>query len=214
MRRTLLTILTILTLTLIALVSPAFATVDIDCELDDGTFQDIRQMFTAEDNGMFFEFWSEEELFCACVEILYHEPTDEWLHERVALGAIVLISQINDPRTIDVLIDKIDAYPAQALYNLHRWPTVDSLNALSENIRNENVEARENAAEGLRLMTAPYGDIENGWVETLEAALEEISAWILLEPEPDVLDYFLDAHANMEILLEGASMEQATSTDH
>jgi len=206
MRRMLLTIITITFIFLVALTSPLIAQDNAGCNIGDDVFNDIRRMFTAEDNGKFFELWSDHELYCACYEILYNEPEDAWLHDRVAVGAVVIISQTSDPRAVDVLIDQIDKYPAQALYNLSRWPTVASVNALSDNIRNENVEARENAAEGMRNMRVPLdSEIEDGWVDALKAAMDEVSVWMLVEPEPDVADYFLDAHTNLANLLNRAT---------
>jgi len=206
MRRTLFTIITITFMFLVALTSPLLAQDNAGCNIGDDVLQDIRRMFTAEDNGKFFELWSDHELYCACYEILYNEPEDAWLHDRVAVGAVVIISQTSDPRAVDVLIDQIDKYPAQALYNLSRCPTVASLSALTANVRNEDVEARENAAEGMRNMRVPLdSEIEDGWVDALKAAMDEVSVWMLIEPEPDVAEYFLDAHTNLANLLERAA---------
>jgi len=211
MRRTLYTILTITVTLMIALASPVFAQETFDCDEYLGVFPEIRQMFTAEDNGLYFEIWTEEEIFCACVEILYNEPEDAWLHERAALGAMVIISRTSDERVVDILIDQIDKYPAQALFNLYQWPTVDSVNALAANVGNENFEARENAAEGLRNMVVPFGDVEDGWADALQNAIDEVSEMITLEQDQDILGYFLDAHANLENLLEKAEAASGTN---
>lgn len=206
MRRPLFSIVTVSVLILLASVSTARAQVPADCRIGADTVAGIRQMLTAEDNGLFFEIWTSEELACACIEIYYNDPPDAFMHDRVVTGAVVLLGQTGDPRAVPVLIDAIDTHPAQALYNLSNFPTVDALNALVAHIRDENDEARENAAEGLRNMRVPSSDeIEEGWGDALEAALDEVGDWMIEEPVPDIRDYFLDDHANLESLLEAAT---------
>ncbi|MFH1676269.1 MAG: hypothetical protein ABIC40_04510, partial [bacterium] len=129
-----------------------FAQVPNDCKVDPGTVADIRRMLTAEDNGLFFEMWTNEEIVCSCIDLYYNDPPDAFIHDRVITGAVVLLGMTGDKRAVPVLIDAIDRYPAQVLYNLGNFPTIDSLNALVENIDSENLEARDNAAEGLRRM--------------------------------------------------------------
>lgn len=208
MRFTLKTYLTILIFTL--LIQPGAAQVPGDCETTAGVMVDIRQMLTAEDNGIFFGIWSDDDIVCTSIELYYHDPEDAYRHESVVMGAVVLLGQTGDPRAVPVLIDAIETHPAQALYNLGNFSTVEALNALTANVRNEDFEARDNCAEGLRRMESPMGPVyEDGWVEALEAALEEVSGWITEEPELDIRDYYLDAYINLELLLETASAAPA-----
>ncbi len=183
---------------------PYPASADTDCDLGDDVLQDIRRMLTAEDNGIFFEIWTPEEIYCACYEIYYNDPVDAFFHDRVVTGSVVLIALTGDERAVPVLIEAIDTHPSQALYNLQHFATVESVEALTANVRNEDFQARENAAEGLRHMIAP-GTNEDGWIEVLELARDEVAEWILIEPETDIRDYFLDAHANLEILIDSAT---------
>ena len=59
-------------------------------------------------------------------------------------------------------------------------------------------------------MVVPMGEVEEGWVEALQNALDEVSEWIALEPEPDIQEYFLDAYANLENLLANSSGGSST----
>jgi len=193
------------------LISPAGAQVPPDCEIGDDVLQGIRQMLTAPDNGVFFEIWTNEEIACACIELYYNDPPDAFLHDRVITGAVVLLGMTGDPRAVPVLIDAIDTHPPQALYNLGSFPTVDALNALRAHVRDENPEARENAAEGLRMMAAPSeGEIEDGWLDALIAARDEVGEWMLIEPEADFRDYFIDAYTNLERLIASATAASGT----
>jgi HEAT repeat protein len=181
---------------------PVFAQVPSDCDVSAGVKADIRQMFTAEDNGMFWEIWSHDDIVCTCIDLFYNDPADAFLHERVVAGAVALLGQSEDPRAVPILIDAIDTYPSQALYNLGNFSTVEALNALTANVRNEDVEARDNCAEGLRMMKSPDGPVfETGWVDALHAAIDEVSAWITEEPELDIRDYYVDAFINLGQLL-------------
>jgi len=196
---------TVIALFLAGAVSPVFADIPDDCDLDTNTLLGIRQMLTAEDNGD-FSYWTPEELACACITLYYADPVDDDFNERVAAGAVVLLGMTEDPRAVPVLIDAIDTHPAQALYNLGNFPTVESLTALTENIRNEDDEARENAAEGLRRMPVPNpDDVSEEWVEALETAIGEVSDWIPEEPEPWFREYFEEAYDNLTALHESAT---------
>jgi hypothetical protein len=194
------------------LILPTYAQVPPDCEISDDVLQGIRQMLTAEDNGLFFEIWSNEDIACACIELYYNDPPDAFLHDRVITGAVVLLGMTGDPRAVPVLIDAIDTHPPQALYNLGNFPTVNALNALTAHVRDENPEARENAAEGLRMMGAPpEGEMEDGWLDALISARDEVGDWMLIEPEADFRDYFIDAYTNLEHLI--ASGERVTARE-
>jgi len=210
MRITLFLILTLLGQLLTA-VSPACADVPPDCNLSPDTVAEIRLYLTAEDNVPFLDMWTAGELVCATIDIYYNDPEDAYLHDRVLTGAVVLMGMTGDSRAVPVLIDAIDTHPSQALYNLGNFPTVDALNALVANVRNEDDEARENAAEGLRRMQAPAtGEVEDGWAEALDAALVEVGEWMIQEPVEDFRNYFLDAYANLENLQETAQTSAGT----
>lgn len=190
------------------LIQPALADIPEDCDVPAGVKADIRQMLTAEDNAVFWEIWSNDDIVCTCIDLYYNDPVDAFLHDRVVAGAVVVLGLSGDERAIPVLIDAIETHPAQALYNLGNFSTVASLEALTANIRNDNFEARDNCAEGLRRMASPQGpDFEEGWVEALEAAIEEVSAWVDEEPELDIRDYYVDALANLEELLDIATAD-------
>ncbi|MCX6644815.1 MAG: HEAT repeat domain-containing protein [bacterium] len=197
-------LLSILTLGILS--QPAFAQVPSDCDVSAGVKVDIRQMFTAEDNGVFWDIWSHDDIVCTCIDLFYNDPVDAFLHGRVVAGAVVLLGQSEDPRAVPVLIDAIDTYPSQALYNLGNFSTVEALNALTANVRNEDVEARDNCAEALRVMKSPDGPVfETGWVDALQVAIDEVSAWITEEPELDIRDYYVDAFINLGQLLDTAT---------
>lgn len=184
-----------------------------NCEISKETLAGIRQMLTAEDNGLFFEIWTPEEIACACIEIYYNEPEETWLHERVVAGAIVLLGMTEDVRAVPVLIDAIETHPAQALYALGAFSTVESLNALVGRMREDDPSARENAAEGLRRMQPPPSDdVPEGWKQALESALGEVAEWMVKEPEPDIAEYFLDAHYNLSQLLAKA-VQSSSATE-
>ena len=204
MRRMLFGIPLTLLMMLILLGSQVSAQDRGDCEISDDALAGIRQMLTAEDNQV-FDAWSTGEIVCACIEIYYNDPPDAHLHDAVVTGAIVLLGNTGDLRAVPVLIDAIDTHPPQALYNLGNFPTVDALKALTAHVRDDNIEARENAAEGLRRMPAPSSTvIEDGWLDALQEARDEVVAWIELEPEPDFRDYFIDAYNNLDRLIEHA----------
>lgn len=195
---------------LILLTAPAAAQAPEDCEISPDTLAGIRQMLTAEDNGVFFELWTPEEIACACIEIYYNDPQDAGFHDRVVAGAVVLLGMTEDARAVPVLIDAINTHPAQALYALGAFPRVESLSALVGHIRDDDPSARENAAEGLRRMQPPPSDdIQEGWKHALESALDDVADWMVKEPEPDIAEYFLDAHHNLSQLLAKASVSQS-----
>lgn len=176
-----------------------------DCEVSADVVEGVRLLLTAEDATGYFDIWAPDEIACACIEIYYNDPEDANYHDRVVTGAVVLLGQTADPRAVPVLIDAIDTHPPQALYNLGNFPTVDALNALTAHIRDENFEARENAAEGLRNMPAPSEDEnEEGWIDALDSAIDEVSDWIPEEPEDDIREYFVDALTNLENLRQAA----------
>ena len=202
MRNSLLMIVTTLTLLIINL-APVMAQ-DNPCEISQQVVLEIRQLLTAPDNVPFTDIFSGEVLACAAIEIINDDPVDDEFHERVITGAVVLLGQSGDPRAIPALIDAIDLRPAQALYNLGNFSTVDSLNALVANIRNEDDEARESAAEGLRQLKVP-DDPEDGWVDALNNALTEVGDWMTQEPVPDFQLYFIDAYANLQHLHDAAT---------
>ncbi len=190
---------------LLLFITPAGATVPPDCNLAPEVVAEIRLYLTAEDNVPFMDMWTPGELVCASIDIYYNDPVDAHLHDRVLTGAVVLMGMSGDSRAVPVLIDAINTHPSQALYNLGNFSTVEALNALVANVRNEDDEARENAAEGLRRMQAPLsGDIEDGWNDALDAALTEVGEWMIQEPVEDFRNYFLDAYANLENLREAA----------
>ena len=191
-------------------VSGASGQVPSDCQLPADTVAGIRQMMTAIDNAMFFELWTSEEIACACIDIYYNDPPDADFHDRVVLGAVALLGKTGDPRAVPVLIDAIDTHGPQALYALGNFPTVDALNALTANVRNDDFGLRENAAEGLRHMPAP-SDIPDGWQEALEAAIQEVSDWLPNETDPDFRGYFNDALDNLTQLLDQAKSSATTN---
>jgi hypothetical protein len=181
------------------------AQVPSDCAVSDDVYYGIRRMLTAYDNGTFFEIWTPEEIACACIEIYYNDPVDADFHDAVITGAVALLGKTNDRRAVPVLIDAINTHPAQALFNLGNFPTVDAINALTAHVRDENPEARENAAEGLRHMRAPsVSEMEDGWATALESAIDEVGDWMLVEDEPTFREYFLDAYSNLQNLIESS----------
>ncbi len=190
-------------------VLPVSANVPDNCDLPDSTLADIRQMLTAEDNAIFFEIWTYDEIFCACVDIYYNDPEDADFHDRVMNGAIVLLGRTEDPHAVPVLIDAIETHGPQALYALGNFRTVESINALVEHISDEDGSNRENAAEGLRNMLPP-ADKPDGWTEALTNAIDAVSAWIDQEPDWDIAIYFEDALVNLEFLLENAQASAGT----
>lgn len=199
---------TILAILILAAFSfPAFADVPPDCNVPAGVKVDIRQMLTAEDNGIFWEIWSIDDIVCTCIDLYYNDPADAFLHDRVVAGAIVLLGQSGDPRAVPVLIDAIATHPSQALYNLGNFSTVEALDALTANVRKDDVEARDNCAEALRMMQSPEGPIfEDGWVDALERALDEVGDWMLVEPEEDIRLYYIDAYINLVQLMDSATV--------
>jgi len=206
----LLTIVSIFLGLMLTMASTAAAQGVTPCQVSDETVAAIRQMLTAPDNGIFFDIWTREEIACACIELYYDDPQDAPFHDRVIAGAIVLLGKTEDPRAVAVLIDAIDSHGPQALYALGNFPTVEALNALVANVRNDDPESRENAAEGLRHMPAPPDNaIPDGWVDALKAAIDEVGDWMMIEPEPTFKDYFLDAHYNLTQLL--AQAQSATA---
>jgi hypothetical protein len=194
-------VLLFIPMTLLAL--PASATED--CEVSPDIVAGVRLLLTGEDATGYFDIWSPDEIACACIEIYYNDPEDGNYHDRVVTGAVVLLGQTGDPRAVPVLIDAIDTHPAQALYNLGNFPTVDAVNALAAHVGDENFEARENAAEGLRNMLPPGDeDMEDGWVDALDNAISVVSEWIPDEPEEDIREYFVDALTNLQNLKQSA----------
>jgi len=188
----------------------AGAQVPDDCRISAETLAGIRLMLTAEDSGIFFEIWTHEEIACACIDLYYNDPSDAGFHDRVITGAVVLLGMTEDPRAVPVLIDAIDTHPPQALYALGNFPTVEALNALVAHVCDENPEARENAAEGLRRMPpSPSDAIPDGWQEALAAAIDEVDAWLPHENEADFILYFYDARSNLSELLEAATAGSA-----
>jgi hypothetical protein len=189
-------------------IQPVRSQVPEGCDVSAGVKADIRQMLTAEDNGVFWGIWSDNDIVCACIDIYYNDPEDAFLHDRVVAGAVVLLGQSGDPRAVPVLIDAIETHPAQALYNLGNFSTVEALNALAANVGNDDVEARDNCAEGLRRMLSPDHPSEaDGWTEALQAAIDAVDAWIVEEPETDIREYYVDALINLEQLMETATVE-------
>ena len=179
-----------------------------DSQISSDKLAAIRQMLTAPDNGVFFELWSVDDIVQACIELYYNDPPTAEYHNRVVNGAVILLGETGDPRAVPVLIDAINTHGPQALYALGNFPTVEALNALVDNVRNDDPSNRENAAEGLRRMQAPSDGIPDGWVQALENAVEKVGEWVPLEPDASLIDYFADAHTNVKKLLEQARAVQ------
>lgn len=195
---------TLLMITAMLLVSGAAYSQSISGAATGDPVRDIRLMLTAPDNGM-FEFWSTDEIVNAVIEIYYNDPVDADFHEQVVYGAVVLAGKTGDDRVLDMLIDAIDTHPTAALYALGNFPNVKALNALVGSIRLEDPSARENAAEGLRMMGAP-SEIEDvdAWVAALDHGIAELTSWIAVEPEWDVKEYFQDARGNLQLMRQKA----------
>jgi HEAT repeat protein len=165
-------------------------------------------MLSAPDNQVFFDLWSVDEITCACIELYYNDPPTADFHNHVIRGAVVLLGETGDPRAVPVLIDAIDTHGPQALYALGNYSTVEALNALVDNIRNDDPSNRENAAEGLRRMQAPSDGIPDGWVQALETAADKVGEWMAIEPDSSLKGYFVDAHTKLKKLLEQARAVQ------
>jgi len=185
----------------------SMAQVPSDCQVSSDVVAEIRQMLTAIDNQI-YELWTPDEIACACIEIYYNDPPTADFHEQVVRSAIILLGKTGDKRAVPVLIDAIETHAPQALYALGNFPTVEALEALTANIRNEDPEARENAAEGLRRMPSPGKEIPEGWTQALKKAINEINEWLKIEDEPTFIEYFRDARANLTELLEKATVSQ------
>jgi hypothetical protein len=195
----------------VAVASSAPAQVPTDCQVDSATVAGVRQMLTAPDNGIFFENWTSEEIACSCIQLYYNDPATAEFHDRVIVGAVVLLGKTEDKRAVPVLIDAIGSYGPQALYALGNFPTVEALNALAANVKNDDDESRENAAEGLRHMPPPNPDaIPDGWSDALKAAIKAVEDWLPNEKEPTFKEYFQDAEQNLNNLLTTATSASGT----
>ena len=154
--------------------------------------QFIRKMLLQPDAD--FSPFIGEELCSAFIWLIDNDQTPQ--RERVVHRAVARLWQTGDERAVPYLIDYMDEYAMDCLYNLGYFPTPDSCNTLLAHVNDDDEFNRRYAAQSLGKLDYTVSD--EMWA-LRDTALAELADRLENEKEEWMLPIISDAYMAVTI---------------